>query len=159
PPYSQIPLLGQVLKDTHFAWVIFFIGIMVVVGVTTPLAVDFADGMDGLCGGLMVSASLALSVVLLFQQQKDLWPLVVVSLAVAGASRGYLPFNWPSAWRNRTPGRKRRAKLIMGDTGSLGLGGALAMVAVISRQELLLVIIGGVFVLEGLSALISARIL
>jgi UDP-N-acetylmuramyl pentapeptide phosphotransferase/UDP-N-acetylglucosamine-1-phosphate transferase len=159
PPYSDIPLLGDVLLHTHFAWVIFFIGIMVVVGVTTPLAVDFADGMDGLGGGLLVSASLAFAVILLFQDQKDLWPLVVVSLAVAGASLGYLPFNWPSPWRNRTPGRKRRAKLIMGDTGSLGLGGALAMIAVISRFEILLIIIGGVFVLEGLSALISARIL
>ncbi|HEX6542697.1 MAG TPA: hypothetical protein VF040_13160 [Ktedonobacterales bacterium] len=159
PPYSDIPVLGQVLQHTHFAWIVFFIGITLVVGVTTPLAVDFADGMDGLCGGLLVSASLAFAVILLFQNQKDLWPLVVVSLAVAGASLGYLPFNWPSAWRNRVPGGKRRAKVIMGDTGSLGLGGALALVAIISRLELLLVIIGGVFVLEGLSALVSARIL
>ncbi len=159
PPYSDIPLLGNVLIDTHFAWIIFFIGITVLVGVTTPLAVDFADGMDGLCGGLLVSASLAFAVILLFQDQKDLWPLVVVSLAVAGASLGYLPFNWPSPWRNRVPGRKRRARLIMGDTGSLGLGGALALVAIVSRLEVLLIIIGGVFVLEGLSALVSARIL
>lgn len=159
PPYSDIPLIGEVLQHTHFAWIIFFIGITVIVGVTTPLAVDFADGMDGLCGGLLVSASLAFAVILLFQDQKDLWPLVVVSLAVAGASLGYLPFNWPSAWRSRSPGRKRRARLIMGDTGSLGLGGALAMVAIVSRLEMLLIIIGGVFVLEGLSALVSARIL
>jgi UDP-N-acetylmuramyl pentapeptide phosphotransferase/UDP-N-acetylglucosamine-1-phosphate transferase len=159
PPYSDIPLLGDVLRDAHFAWIIFFIGITVLVGVTTPLAVDFADGMDGLCGGLLVSASLAFAVILLFQNQKDLYPLVVVSLAVAGASLGYLPFNWPSPWRNRVPGRKRRARLIMGDTGSLGLGGALALVAIISRLEVLLIIIGGVFVLEGLSALVSARIL
>jgi phospho-N-acetylmuramoyl-pentapeptide-transferase len=159
PPYSDVPLLGEVLQHAHFAWIIFFIGITLVVGVTTPLAVDFADGMDGLAGGLLVSASLAFAVILLFQNQKDLWPLIVVSLAVAGASLGYLPFNWPSAWRNRTPGRKRRARLIMGDTGSLGLGGALALVAVVSRLEMLLIIIGGVFVLEGLSALVSARIL
>jgi UDP-N-acetylmuramyl pentapeptide phosphotransferase/UDP-N-acetylglucosamine-1-phosphate transferase len=159
PPYSDIPLLGQVLIHAHFAWIIFFIGMTVLVGVTTPLAVDFADGMDGLCGGLMVSASLAFAVILLFQDQKDLWPLIVVSLAVAGASLGYLPFNWPSGWRNHVPGRKRRARLIMGDTGSLGLGGALALVAIISRLEVLLIIIGGVFVLEGLSALVSARIL
>jgi UDP-N-acetylmuramyl pentapeptide phosphotransferase/UDP-N-acetylglucosamine-1-phosphate transferase len=159
PPYSDIPLIGQVLIHAHFAWIIFFIGLTLVIGVTTPLAVDFADGIDGLCGGLLLSASLSFAVILLFQDQKDLWPLVVVSLAVAGASLGYLPFNWPSSWRNRSPGRKRRARLIMGDTGSLGLGGALALVAVVSRLELLLVIIGGVFVLEGLSALISARIL
>ena len=53
-------------------------------------------------GGLLLSASLAFAVILLFQDQNDLWPLVVVSLAVAGALLGYLPFNWPSSWRNRS---------------------------------------------------------
>ncbi len=72
PPYSDIPLIGQVLIHAHFAWIIFFIGLTLVVGVTTPLAVDFADGIDGLCGGLLLSASLSFAVILLFQDQKDL---------------------------------------------------------------------------------------
>lgn len=159
PPYSEVPLLGQVLVHAHFAWIIFFILMTVTVATTTSLASDFADGMDGLAGGLLLSAALAFAVILLAFDSKAYWPLAAVSLAIAGACAGYLPFNWPSGWRNRQGGPKRRAKLIMGDTGSLALGGVLALVAVISRLELLMIIIGGVFVLEGLSALISARIL
>jgi UDP-N-acetylmuramyl pentapeptide phosphotransferase/UDP-N-acetylglucosamine-1-phosphate transferase len=162
PPYSDIPGIGQVLQHVRFAWPIFFVLMTTLVGSTTSLAVDFADGMDGLCGGLLLSASLAFSVILINQVGPGgarYSPLALVTLAVAGASVGYLPFNWPSSWRARQPGPKRRARLIMGDTGSLALGGVLALVALISRLELLLIIIGGVFVLEGLSALISARIL
>src|SRR6266702_3069509 len=54
---------------------------------------------------------------------------------------------------------KRRAKIYMGDSGALGLGGILAMVAIFSRQEILLLMVGGAFVLEGLSALISAKVM
>jgi UDP-N-acetylmuramyl pentapeptide phosphotransferase/UDP-N-acetylglucosamine-1-phosphate transferase len=160
PPYSEIPVIGQVLVHVRFAWPIFFVLMTLIIGSTTSLAVDFSDGMDGLCGGLLLSASLAFSVILIKQEDSSRYlPLALVTLAVAGASLGYLPFNWPSSWRARQPGPKRRARLIMGDTGSLALGGVLALVALISRLEFLLIIIGGVFVLEGLSALISARIL
>ncbi|MBF6590976.1 MAG: hypothetical protein IVW57_10675 [Ktedonobacterales bacterium] len=160
PPYSDVPGLGLLLQHVHFAWIIFFLLMTVVVASSTSLATDFADGMDGLCGGLLVSASLAFAVILLNDGHSDLYPLVLVSLGVAGASLGYLPFNWPSAWKPRNQGRgKRRARLIMGDTGSLALGGVLALVAIVSRYEVLLIIIGGVFLLEGISALISARIL
>ena len=159
PPYSDIPVLGAILQHTHFAWIAFFLLMTVTVATTTPLAVDFADGMDGLCGGLMVSAALAFAVVLLDGNRMDQWPLALVSLVIAGAAVGYLPFNWPSSWRGRTSATKRRARVIMGDSGSLALGGLLALVAVMSRLEFLLLIIGGIFVLEGLSALISARIL
>lgn len=161
PPYSQLPVLGNLLKHTHFAWIAFFLLMTVTVSSSTSLAVDFADGMDGLCGGLLFSAALAFTVILAHSGDPTLWPLVLATLAIAGASLGYLPLNWPSSWRGkRSPATaKRRAKLIMGDTGSLALGGLLALVAVISRNELLMVIIGGIFLLEGLSALISARIL
>lgn len=160
PPYSDVPWFGQILIHTHFAWIIFFLLMSVTVATSTSLATDFSDGMDGLCGGLLLSASLAFAVILINQHESTLLPLVLASLAVAGASLGYLPFNWPSSWKARGLGRgNRRAKLIMGDTGSLALGGILALVAVMSRLEPLLIIVGGVFVLEGASALISARIL
>lgn len=159
PPYSEVPALGELLQRVRFAWPIFFVLMTTIVGTTTSLAVDFSDGMDGLAGGLLLTASLAFSVILINQGAGRYAPLSLVTLAVAGALLGYLPFNWPSSLRARQPGPKRRAKLIMGDTGSLALGGALALVALISRLEPLLIIIGGVFVLEGLSALISARIL
>lgn len=160
PPYSDIPWFGHILIHTHFAWIAFFLIMSVTVATSTSLATDFSDGMDGLCGGLLLSASLAFAFILINQHESTLLPLVLASLAVAGAALGYLPFNWPSSWKARGMGRgNRRAKLIMGDTGSLALGGILALVAVMSRLEPLLIIIGGVFVLEGASALISARIL
>lgn len=160
PPYSDVPLVGQMLQHTPYAWIAFFLLMTVLVASTTSLATDFSDGMDGLCGGLLVSAALAFAVILLTEGSRYVWPLVIASLAIAGAALGFLPFNWPSSWKGRGLGRgKRRARLIMGDTGSLALGGMLALVAVMSRMEPLLIIVGGVFVLEGLSALVSARIL
>ncbi len=160
PPYSDIPGLGHLLQHTHFAWIAFFLLMTVTVATVTALAVDFSDGMDGLTGGLIFSAALSLAAILLSSESEAIWPAVVVVLAMAGAALGYLPFNWPSSWRGKGQTKaKRRARLIMGDTGSLALGGVLALVAVISRLEFLLIFIGGVFVLEGLSALISARIL
>ncbi|HEX9037655.1 MAG TPA: hypothetical protein VF808_11770 [Ktedonobacterales bacterium] len=160
PPYSQAPLIGAILVKQHFAWVIFFLAMTIVVASVTALAVDFADGMDGLAGGLMFSAALAYAVILIDEGGAARLPLIACALALAGATAGYLPFNWPSPWKGgANPRGARLAKLIMGDTGSLALGGLLALVAIVARQELLLLIIGGAFVLEGLSALISARIL
>jgi UDP-N-acetylmuramyl pentapeptide phosphotransferase/UDP-N-acetylglucosamine-1-phosphate transferase len=160
PPYNQTPLIGSLLVHQHFAWVIFFLLMTIIVGSVTALAVDFADGMDGLAGGLMVSAALAYAVILIDEGGMARWPLIACALALAGAAAGYLPFNWPSPWKGGpNPRGMRAARLIMGDTGSLALGGLLALVAVVARQELLLLIVGGAFVLEGLSALISARIL
>ncbi len=159
-PYRDLPLLGDVLVHVHYAWLIFFLLLTVTVTTTTALAVDFSDGMDGLSGGLLLSAALSYAIILLDEGVRDFWPLTIALLAMAGATLGFLPFNWPSSWRGGPhPSGKRRARLIMGDTGSLALGGLLAIVAIVSRLELLLVLIGGAFVLEGVSALISARIL
>ena len=160
PPYSDIPGLGHILVDTKFAWIAFFALMAVIVTTTTSLAVDFADGMDGLGGGLMLSAALSFAAIILGEGFLDLWPAAIAMLAIAGACAGFLPFNWPSSWKARTQGgAKRRARIIMGDTGSLALGGLLGLVAVVSRLEFVLLFVGGIFVLEGLSALISARIL
>ena len=159
-PYKDLPILGSILVHTHYTWLAFFLILTVGVTTTTALAVDFSDGMDGLCGGLLLSASLSYAVILLDEGATVLWPLTIALLAMAGATLGYLPFNWPSSWRGgANPSGKRRARLIMGDTGSLALGGLLALVAIVSRLELLLVLIGGAFVLEGLSALMQGRIL
>ncbi|HEU0026067.1 MAG TPA: hypothetical protein VFQ25_03045 [Ktedonobacterales bacterium] len=160
PPYNQAPIIGSLLTHQKFAWVFFFLGMTILIASVTALAVDFADGMDGLAGGLLFSAALAYAVILIDEGGEVRWPLIACALALAGATAGYLPFNWPSPWKGgANPKGKRLAKVIMGDTGSLALGGLLALIAVVARQELLLLIIGGAFVLEGLSALISARIL
>lgn len=160
PPYSDFPLLGSLLVHTHYSWIVFFLVMTATVASSTALAVDFADGMDGLGGGLLVSASLSFAAIVLGEGSKELWPAAIAVLAIAGAAGGFLPFNWPSSWKARNQGRgPRRARIIMGDSGSLALGGLLALAAVISRLEFVLLFIGGIFVLEGLSALISARIL
>src|SRR5213082_3062181 len=82
-----------------------------------------------------------------------------MSLLCASSVLGFLPLNWPSSWAARRGTAKRLAKIYMGDSGALGLGGVLAMIAIFSRQEILLLKIGGAFVLEGLSALISAKVM
>ncbi len=160
PPYNQAPLIGSLLVKQPHAWLVFFILMTIVVASSTALAVDFSDGVDGLAGGLILSAGLAYAAILLDEGGPQRTPLIIGALALAGAALGYLPFNWPSSWRGgQNPKGKRWAKLIMGDTGSLALGGMLAIIAIVGRQEILLIVIGGAFVLEGLSAVISARIL
>ncbi len=159
-PYKDLPYLGYVLVHVHYTWLTFFLILTVLVTTTTALAVDFSDGVDGLAGGLLLSASLSYAVILLDEGGSVWWPLAIALLAMAGATLGYLPFNWPSSWRGGpNASGKRRAKLIMGDTGSLALGGLLALVAIVSRFELLLILIGGAFVLEGISALVQGRVL
>lgn len=160
PPYSQAPIIGPLFLKHEPLWIAFFIVMTTLVASTTALAVDFSDGMDGLAGGLLMSAGLSYAAILLDEGGAARIPLIIAALALSGAALGYLPFNWPSSWKGGANARgKRWARLIMGDTGSLALGGMLAIIAVVARQELLLVVIGGAFVLEGLSAVISARML
>jgi UDP-N-acetylmuramyl pentapeptide phosphotransferase/UDP-N-acetylglucosamine-1-phosphate transferase len=160
PPYANAPGLDWLFRSVPHAWVVFFLLLTTLVASTTSLAVDFSDGLDGLSGGLLVSAALSFAVIILSQATNLNWPAALILLAMVGALLGYLPFNWPSSYKSNGQGRgRRRARLIMGDTGALALGGTLALVTVITRLELLLLFIGGVFVLEGVSALISARIL
>lgn len=160
-PYSDVPLLGTIIQHVHFAWPIFFLLLTSTVSSATSLSVDFSDGLDGLAGGLIVSAALAFAVIILAQHDPTNDPLVLVGLAAAGAALGFLPHNWPSAWAARGPSRlvQRAARIYMGDSGALGLGGLLGLIAIVSRQELPLIFIGGAFVLEGFSALYQGRIL
>jgi phospho-N-acetylmuramoyl-pentapeptide-transferase len=121
----------------------------------TSNAVNLTDGMDGLAGGTMAVASFAFMVLcfiagreqaaqtLLFPYVPGGRELMVVSGAMAGACLGFL-------WFNCAP-----AMVFMGDTGSLPLGGLLAYVAVAIRQEILLLVIGGVFFLEMLSVVLQ----
>ena len=146
---------------SYYGWLIFLMIMTGLVGTFTSVSVDFSDGLDGLAGGLVFSASLGMGIVVagLVGTQPNGVVLEVLALLGAGAALGYLPFNWPSAWAARRGHARRRAKIYMGDSGALGLGGLLAVIAIFSRNETLLLMIGGAFVLEGLSALISARVL
>jgi UDP-N-acetylmuramyl pentapeptide phosphotransferase/UDP-N-acetylglucosamine-1-phosphate transferase len=179
-PYTDIPFLNTfICSRSHpaeapcvvmpgelafFGWLIFLMLWTGVIGSLTSLSVDFSDGLDGLAGGLVFSAALALGIVVVgFINPKDPGNngivLEVLSLLCAGAVLGFLPWNWPSSWAARHRTAKRRAKIYMGDCGALALGGILAMIAIFARNELLLLMIGGAFVLEGLSVVISARLM
>ena len=103
-------------------------------------AVNLTDGLDGLCAG-QVFIALAPFVVFAFMQKQA--NVAFLILLVMAALVGYLKFNL------------HPAKIFMGDTGSLALGGLLAAVAMVLKQEILLVIIGFVFVIEVLSVIIQ----
>ncbi|NMB46288.1 MAG: phospho-N-acetylmuramoyl-pentapeptide-transferase [Firmicutes bacterium] len=103
-------------------------------------AVNFTDGLDGLAAGTTAVAAVAYILLCISLGE---WELAAFAAAIAGACLGF-------TWFNAHP-----AQVIMGDTGSLGLGAALGALAVLTRTELFLVIIGGVFVLETLSVILQ----
>ena len=103
-------------------------------------AVNLTDGLDGLVAGTASIAFAAFGVLALFNEQAD---IALFAFAVTGALLGFLIFN------------ANPAKVFMGDTGSLALGGALAMISVLVNQELLLLLIGLVFVIETLSVILQ----
>jgi UDP-N-acetylmuramyl pentapeptide phosphotransferase/UDP-N-acetylglucosamine-1-phosphate transferase len=159
-PYTDI--MGALFKILPFTWLIFLMLMTGLIGSVTSLSVDFSDGLDGLAGGLVFSTALAFGIIvtgLLGKNDPRGMPLEILSLLCAGAVLGFLPLNWPSSWAARRGSARRLAKVYMGDSGALALGGILSMIAIFSRQEILLLMIGMAFVLEGLSALISARVL
>lgn len=103
-------------------------------------AVNLTDGLDGLVSGTASIAFAAYGVLALLNDQLD---VAIFAFAVVGALLGFLIFN------------ANPAKVFMGDTGSLALGGALAMLSILVGQELLLLLIGIIFVLETLSVMMQ----
>jgi phospho-N-acetylmuramoyl-pentapeptide-transferase len=141
-----------VVRDLGIVATILFVS-LVVVGASN--AVNLTDGLDGLAIGCTASAALSYFVMayvagharfaeyLRVPHVDGTAELAVFCACLLGGSLGFL-------WFNCHP-----AQVFMGDTGSLALGGAIAMVAVLIRQELTLVIVGGVFVMEALSVILQ----
>lgn len=106
----------------------------------TSNAVNLTDGLDGLASGTALLSFVTLGMLLLAAGQND---LALVALMLAGATLGFLVFNhYP-------------ARIFMGDTGSLALGGALGAIALLARMEFWLLLLGLVFVLEALSVILQ----
>ena len=103
-------------------------------------AVNLTDGMDGLAGGCTTIALTAFLVIALLHGRRD---VAVFIISLIGALIGYLYYN------------VKPARIFMGDTGSLALGGALAAIAMVLKTELSLIVIGGVFVAETLCVMIQ----
>ena len=131
----HIPLLDNNISLGNFYYLF---AMIVIVGTTN--AVNLTDGLDGLAAG--ISALVAAAFVWLSVSARDL-ELAQFSAALAGVCLGFLVFNY------------HPAKVFMGDTGALALGAAFAGLALVTRTELLLVIIGGVFVMEAVSVILQ----
>ncbi|KAA9025965.1 phospho-N-acetylmuramoyl-pentapeptide-transferase [Niallia endozanthoxylica] len=103
-------------------------------------AVNLTDGLDGLVSG---TAAIAFGAFAVLAWNQSNFEVSIFSIAVVGAVLGFLVFN------------AHPAKVFMGDTGSLALGGAIASIAILTKLELLLLVIGGVFVIETLSVILQ----
>jgi len=119
-------------------WSYVFLIIFWLVGFSN--AVNLTDGLDGLLSG---TAAIAFGAFAVLAWNQNNFEIAVFAVAVVGAVLGFLVFN------------AHPAKVFMGDTGSLALGGAIAAIAILTKLELLLIIIGGVFVIETLSVILQ----
>ncbi len=132
--------VGIPYTDVSIDLGIFYVAFLIFWLVGFSNAVNLTDGLDGLVSGTASIAFAAFGVIALFNDQAD---IAIFAFAVTGALLGFLIFN------------ANPAKVFMGDTGSLALGGALAMISVLVKQELLLLLIGLVFVIETLSVILQ----
>ena len=154
PNYSTVlefPFFKQPVVDMGL-WLIPFV-MLVLVG--TSNAVNLADGLDGLAIGCSAMIALCLTLIayvtghrifadyLLISYIPQAGELTVFCAALVGASMGFL-------WYNCQP-----ASVFMGDTGSLALGAAIGVVAVLIKKEMLLILLGGIFVVEALSVILQ----
>ncbi|MDD3012303.1 MAG: phospho-N-acetylmuramoyl-pentapeptide-transferase [Candidatus Gastranaerophilales bacterium] len=115
-----------------------FFAVFIITGFSN--AVNLTDGLDGLASGTVAFALSAMTAICMLMGKHD---LAIISAAIAGSCFGFLYYN------------KFPAKIFMGDTGSLALGGVLGTLAVIGKFELWLLIIGGIFVIETLSVILQ----
>jgi phospho-N-acetylmuramoyl-pentapeptide-transferase len=154
PPFEttlSFPFFKGLQPDLGIYYILFVVLVMVGSG----NAVNLTDGLDGLAIGPMIIASgtyllfaylagnAKLAAYLQISSVQGAGELSIVCGAMVGAGLGFL-------WFNSYP-----AQVFMGDVGSLSLGGALGTIAVITKQELVLVIVGGIFVLEALSVIVQ----
>lgn len=133
---------------------LFYVPFAMVVIAGASNAVNLSDGLDGLAAGLLIAAFGVFAVVALvcgteisayfyIMPLANAGEVAVVCAAVIGGCMGFLWFNAP------------KAKVFMGDTGSLALGALLGTVAVMTKHEILLAVVGGIFVLEAVSVMIQ----
>lgn len=147
----QIPFM----KQTTLALGSFFVPFVILVLVGSSNALNLTDGLDGLATGCTLFAVAAFAIIcyvvghaefakyLSLGHIPDAGEITVFCAAMMGASAGFL-------WFNCYP-----AQVIMGDTGSLALGGALGAIAVLVKKELVLAIVGGVFAWEAISVILQ----
>jgi phospho-N-acetylmuramoyl-pentapeptide-transferase len=146
-----IPFYKNPVVDMGVLWIPF--GVLLIMGESN--AVNFTDGLDGLLAGLLILVFIALALLTYISGRVDYseylgipyiqgaGELTVLCLAIGGALIGFL-------WFNSHP-----AEVLMGDVGSLSLGGIVAVISLIIKKEIVVLIIGGVFVLEIFSVILQ----
>lgn len=142
PTTLWIPVVDIQLQ---LGWGYYVLAFLIIVGATN--AVNLTDGLDGLAGGTSAVAAIAFSVIGLMAASMTnsigAESVAYFGAIIAAVCLGFLVYN------------VNPAKVFMGDTGSLALGGAFAAMAILTKTELLLVVIGGIFVMEALSVIIQ----
>lgn len=138
-------LLGDVKTTLNLYWFeldlgIFYYPIMLLVMVYITNAVNLTDGIDGLCGSMTVVSMLSF---VMLCSSMGMWEYSIFAMAVAGGCLGFLVWNL------------HPAKVFMGDTGSMFLGGAVVAIGLATRQHLLMVLIAAVYIFEALSVVIQ----
>ena len=149
--YLYLPFFKNPVADMGILWIPF--GILLIMGESN--AVNFTDGLDGLLAGIMILVFITLTLLTYLTGRVDYseylgipyiagaGELTVFCLALVGACVGFL-------WFNAHP-----AEVFIGDVGSLPLGGVIAIVSLIIKKEILVLIVGGVFVMEIASVIIQ----
>jgi phospho-N-acetylmuramoyl-pentapeptide-transferase len=145
-PFIKVPVLD-------LSWV--YVPFAVILLMAASNAVNFTDGLDGLASGLVIFVGLSFAILsyltgrvdmseyLNIPYVKDTGELTIAAASLTGAAIGFL-------WFNTHP-----AEVFMGDTGSLSLGGFIGVISLIIKKEILLIIVGGVFVMEFFSVVIQ----
>ena len=130
-----IPLIGE---SYDLGALYYVLVLLVIVGASN--AVNLTDGLDGLASGCMAIASSCYAVICIITGH---YALAIFCAAIVGACLGFLKFNF------------HPARIFMGDTGSLALGGAFAAMGILTHTELLLPVVGLIFVCEALSVILQ----
>ncbi|MDR2521412.1 MAG: phospho-N-acetylmuramoyl-pentapeptide-transferase, partial [Spirochaetaceae bacterium] len=146
-----LPFFKNPVFDMGWLWIPF--AVLLIVGESN--AVNLSDGLDGLAAGLLIFVFITLAILTYLTGRvdfskylgipyiKESGELTIFCLAAIGACVGFL-------WFNAHP-----AEVFMGDTGSLSLGGVIAVISLLIKKEILMLVIGGVFVLEAASVIIQ----
>jgi len=149
-------LLIPTVRDYRLPMGVFCIGFFIIIIVGSSNAVNLTDGLDGLAIGCMIVAAMTYAIFAYIAGNESFasylsdlphhpkaGEVAIFSMSIVGSGLGFL-------WFNSYP-----ARVFMGDTGSLALGGLLGTIAICCRQEIILLVVGGVFVMEALSVILQ----
>ena len=138
PDFTSVVTIPVIKAEIDFG--ILYPALILIMFAGASNGVNLSDGLDGLATGLSM---VAIAPFIIFATMTKDYALASYATAMVGALLGFMMFNY------------HPAKIFMGDVGSLGLGGFIAILAILTKQELLLILVGGVLLMETLSVIIQ----